>query len=72
MLVDGNTRIENEWLLVDGDRVYRRTWSHRVWSAGELCALLQRHGFGVLAVDGDLAGTPYDLESDRLLVVAER
>lgn len=72
ILVRDNTRIENEWLLIDGDRVHRRLWSHRVWSAAELVQLLTRHGLEVCAVSGDLEGAPFDLQSDRMVVIAER
>lgn len=72
VLTEANTRLENEWLLIDQDRVFRREWSHRVWSAGELTRLIEAHGLTVTAIDGDLDGTPYDLESDRLIVIAER
>ncbi len=72
VLTEAGTRLDNEWLLIDGDRVHRRAWSHRVWSAGELQRLLVDHGFEVEAVDGDFEGEPYDLESDRLIVIARR
>ncbi len=72
VLVDAGARLENEWLLIDGDRVDRRTWSHRVWSASELTRLIEANGFEVASVDGDFDGSPYDLESDRLIVIARR
>nr|WP_240955965.1 class I SAM-dependent methyltransferase [Wenzhouxiangella sp. XN79A] len=72
VLTEHATRLDNEWLLIDGDRVHRRAWSHRVWSAGELSRLLEAHGFAVEAVDGDFDGTPYGLDSDRLIVIARR
>ena len=72
VLTDAGTRLDNEWLLIDGDRVHRRAWSHRVWSAGELQRLLAGHDFEIDAVDGDFDGTPYDLDSDRLIVIARR
>ncbi len=72
VLVDAGTRLDNEWLLIDGDRVVRKTWSHRVWSASELTRLLEANGFEVAAVDGDFEGSPYDLDADRLIVIARR
>lgn len=71
LLVDDMTRLENEWLLVDGERVDRRVFSHRVWSAGEAHALLRHNGFTVRGLYGDLAGSSYDLESERLVIIAE-
>ena len=72
LLIDHNTRIENEWLLIDGDRVRRAKFSHRVWSAGEMARLMKQHKFEVDAITGDLEGTPYDFESERMYVFARK
>ncbi|MGY6553536.1 MAG: class I SAM-dependent methyltransferase [Wenzhouxiangella sp.] len=72
LLTDNLTRLENEWLLIKGDRVHRTEFSHRVWSAGEISALLSRAGFDVLGIFGDFRGGIYDLEAERLVVVAAR
>lgn len=71
LLTDNLTRLENEWLLIDGDRVHRAEFSHRVWSAGEITALLTRSGFTVQGIFGDTRGGLYDLEAERLVVIAE-
>ena len=70
LLTDNLTRLENQWLLIDGDRVHRAEFSHRVWSAGEISAVLERCGFEVLGIYGDCRGGLYDLEAERLVVVA--
>jgi len=70
LLTDNLTRLENEWLLIDGDRVHRAEFSHRVWSAGEITALLARCGFDVHGIFGDCRGGMYDLEAERLVVIA--
>ena len=70
-LTDDMTRLDNEWLLIDGDTVHRTHFSHRVWSAGEIRGLLERHGFDVLAIHGDHEGADYDLEAERMIVIAE-
>lgn len=72
LLVDDLTRLDNEWLLIDGEAVTRAQFSHRVWSAGEMSRLLAQHGFKVVGVYGDYDGSAYDLESERMLFVAER
>lgn len=69
-LVEDMTRLENEWLLIDGDRVHRHEFSHRVWSAGEIGSLLRSSGFSIEANWGDYDGEPYDLDAERLIVVA--
>jgi SAM-dependent methyltransferase len=71
MLVDDMTRLDNEWLLIDGDVVHRTHFSHRVWSAGEIRGLLSRHGFNTVAIHGDYQGADYDLEAERMIVLAE-
>lgn len=70
VLVDEMRRVENEWLLIDGDRVHRRHWSHRVWSAGEITRLLAERDFAIESVCGDYRGADYDLEAERLIVIA--
>lgn len=72
LLVDDMTRLENEWLLIDGDRVHRHEFSHRVWSAGEIRALLEAAGLSVAAIHGSCEGDDYDLHAERLIVIAER
>ena len=72
VLVDHNTRLENEWILVRGDRADRATFSHRVWSAGEIARLVEAAGLELEAIDGDLQGTPYDFESERMYVFARK
>lgn len=72
LLVDDLTRLDNEWLLIDGEQVQRASFSHRVWSAGEMTQLLAQHGFKVLGVYGDYQGEPYELDAERMLFVAER
>lgn len=72
LLVDGMRRLENEWLLVDGDRVVRTTFSHRVWSASEITSLLNRCGLTINAIHGGYEGEDYGLDSERMIVVAEK
>ncbi len=71
-LVDDMTRLDNEWLLIDGQAVHRTHFSHRVWSAGEIRGLLKRHDFEVNAIHGDYSGGDYDLEAERMIVIAQR
>jgi len=72
VLIDHMTRLENEWMLVDGERVHHHSFSHRVWSAGEIRGLLAEQGFEVAGVAGDWAGRAYDLEAERLIIIADK
>lgn len=69
-LTEDLTRLDNEWLLIDGDRVHRATFSHRVWSAGEIRRLLTAAGLEVLGIHGCTDGDEYDLDSERMIVIA--
>lgn len=70
VLTDNLTRIHNEWLLVRGDRAYRREWSHRVYSGQELADRLHAAGFASVSLYGGLEGADYDLDAERLVAVA--
>lgn len=72
MLADNMTRIHNEWLLVQGDRVIRREFSHQLYSGQELADRLHAAGFGEVSLYGGLDGSEYDLEATRLVAVARR
>lgn len=71
-LTEHMTRLENEWMLIDGDRVHYHDFSHRVWSAGEIRRLLGDCGLTVVSFSGGYDGAEYDLDAERLIVVAER
>lgn len=72
LLIEHNTRLENEWLLIDGDRVARADFSHRVWSAGEISRLVEAAGLKLEAIDADFDYTPYDFDAERMLVIARK
>jgi len=70
ILVDEMRRFNNQWLLIDGDRVHRANFEHAIYTAAELRDRLSRCGFEEIAVYGGLHGEPYDLEAERLVLVA--
>ena len=70
-LIEDMTRLDNEWMLIDGDAVHYHDFSHRVWSAGEIRSLLARCGFRDIRLYGGYDGETYDLEAERLIVVAQ-
>jgi len=72
MLIDDLRRLENDWILIDGDQAYRTQISHRVWSAGEIQSLLARHGLETESIHGGYFGEPYDLNAERLIVIARK
>jgi SAM-dependent methyltransferase len=71
-IFDDWTRIRNEWMLVDGERVKRFTFHHTVYSAQELKDRLGAAGFGSVAVYGDLEGNEYGTAATRLVAMARK
>lgn len=69
-LTEELTRLDNDWMLIDGDQVARTRFSHRVWSAGEIRTLLTKCGFTSIRLYGSYEGGDYDLDSERLIVIA--
>ena len=64
--------VEHRWIVVkDSDRRELR-FSHRLYSAAELRALLTGCGFSRTEVCGDIEGGPYDHTAKRLVVVAHK
>lgn len=68
---DGWRMIGNDWLLLD-DSGLRGRWkfSHWIYSAAELEAMLLEAGFFRVDVYGTICGTPYDDTARRLIAVA--
>jgi len=64
--------VENNWIMLKGARRYEWRFSHRIYSAVELCDLLKECGFEPLEVYGDLNGSSYDHKAKRLVVLAQK
>jgi SAM-dependent methyltransferase len=72
LLVDNMQVFSNEWLLIRDDRVFRRSYQHYVYTAVELQNMCLQAGFKHVEIYGSLQGDDYDLEADRLVIVAEK
>jgi len=71
--VDGGwSWMRNRWVLVRGGRHEEFMVEHRLYSAGELTALLHEAGFASAEPFGNLQGAPYDEKAERLVVVARK
>jgi SAM-dependent methyltransferase len=67
------SRLDTTYTSVVRDQVVdRRTAYHYVFTSGEIVGMLDAAGFETLDLLEDLEGTPFELGSERLLVVAER
>ena len=71
-LEDDMSRLSNEWILIDGATARKRYWSQNLYTAVELQGMLGQAGFGAVEVYGGYAGEAYDLEAERLVVVATK
>jgi SAM-dependent methyltransferase len=64
--------MENRWIVVADGAVREFTVSHRLYSAFELSDLLERVGFDEVTVYGDLDGSDFDENAEKLVVVAQK
>jgi SAM-dependent methyltransferase len=64
--------IRNDWTVLDGQRVYECSWGIRLYAGTELRALLLSAGFEKVTLFGNLSGSPYDPEADRLIAAARK
>ena len=71
-VTDDWTRLCNRWIYYKEGTRFEYTFSHRVYSAAELEILLRKAGFGSLRIFGDFDGRPYDINAERLIIVAEK
>lgn len=71
-IVDGWSRIKNEWILVKGDKIIRHKFQHTIYSGQELKDRLDSVGFADIKLYGDLAGSEYGPDSNRLIAVARK
>jgi len=64
--------IENRWIVIKGSERKDFSLSHRIYSAVELSQLLLIAGFSSVQTYGDAAGSPYDNNAKRLVMVAQK
>lgn len=66
-------RVGTEWIAIARDGVrYVRHSSIRAYTAAELRAMMERVGLKAERLLGDYRGNPYDWNSPRLIVVAQK
>lgn len=72
LLIDNMQIFSNEWILIQGDKAFRRSYQHYVYTPIELSHMCYKAGFNHVEIYGSLMGDDYDLDSDRLVIVAEK
>jgi SAM-dependent methyltransferase len=70
--VDNWTYLKNRWILIKDGRVEEFHLRLRIYSAHELVSLLTSVGFDDTSVFGDLDGSPYDQNAQRMVVMARK
>jgi SAM-dependent methyltransferase len=66
------SRMSNEWLVIEKDRVRSFRLEHWIYSGRELAWMLGRAGFPTVDLFGSLEGEPYGTEARRLVAVARK
>ncbi len=64
------TMMRNRWITIRGGERVEFDFTHRIFSAAELKALMEAEGFIVEGLYGGLDARPYDREAPRLVAVA--
>lgn len=71
-VIDAWSKMENRWVLLRGEERHEYTFTHWIYSASELSAMLKSSGFETVMTYGDYAGRPYDHMAKRLVAVARK
>jgi SAM-dependent methyltransferase len=66
------TWIDNRWIIVHGAERRELPFSHRLYGASDLHRALSDTGFDPIRIFGDLSGSDYDHEAQRLVAVARK
>src|SRR5258708_21855138 len=71
-VLEGWSRIRNDWTLVNDGIARSYSFEHFVYSGRELKDRLLTSGFGRVELFGDLTGAPYGLDATRLIAAAHK
>lgn len=71
-IIDDWTRVQNEWILIKGDRARHFLFRHGIYSGQELRELLHEAGFSEVKLYGDLDGNEYGFEASRLVAACRK
>jgi SAM-dependent methyltransferase len=69
---DNWSRINNRWIVIAKKDRYEFEFTHRIYSAVELCGLFKSAGFRSVKVSGDFSGSPYDHKAQRLVITGRK
>ena len=70
--VAAESRLDIHYTFIQGEVIETRATSSYIFTAAELRNMLAEAGFEVLALNGGVAGEPFELGSPRLVITARR
>jgi SAM-dependent methyltransferase len=71
-VTDDWSRLQNRWIVIDGETRHDYTFAQRLYCASEIKALFREAGFSGAKVYGSLRGDPYDHRAESLVVVGTK
>lgn len=71
-VMDGWSRLQNEWILLQGGTARTFRFSHWIYSGREIERMFQQAGFLEVRLCGDFLGAPYGPGADRLVVIGRK
>lgn len=72
LLIDNLQIFSNEWILIRGKEAFRRHYQHFVYTPIELSEMCYQAGFDHVDIYGSLEAEDYDLDAERLVIVASK
>ncbi|MFW6140976.1 MAG: class I SAM-dependent methyltransferase [Candidatus Saliniplasma sp.] len=69
-LKDNGDYLESDWILIKNGKVKEHKFLYRFYSKSEIKDLLKKAGFSNVDIYGDLYGSEYNRNADRLVAIA--
>jgi SAM-dependent methyltransferase len=71
-VIDDWSRIDDEWILLEGSRASNFRIRHWLYSGREIRELFASVGFADVTLHGSFEGTPYGPQAQRLIAIARK
>ncbi|MDA3955879.1 class I SAM-dependent methyltransferase [Oceanispirochaeta sp.] len=66
------TELCNRWLFYKDDKMTEYSFSHRIFSASEMAAMLWKAGFSTIEIYGSFEKDPYDHKAKNLILITRK
>jgi SAM-dependent methyltransferase len=67
-IFDDWTRVKNDWIIIKGSQAKTFKFHHTIYSGQELKDRMEQVGFESVKLYGNLDGSPYDSNAQRLII----